>query len=251
LAIAAVKEVWTLEFAPALARAFPEARFLIIHRDPRAVLSSLIELADRNPDQAAHTVSYMRHWRKHVAVAHHLFGDPALSYRFASVRFEDLVARPKIELAAIYEFLGLTVSTDLSPAETSHTWLSNSSFAGAGAGIDVAASDRWRTYLSPDVIAAVDFHCEPEMRLLGYQPLDMRSEATEGVMRYVQEAHRRPGKWRSDAGDPTADMAWESRRREILNGRRASNAEVRRCFLFEDVLRAVADVPASTQKVSL
>src|SRR5262249_12400593 len=41
LRYAGVKEVWTIEFIPALARAFPGARFIIIERDPRAILASV------------------------------------------------------------------------------------------------------------------------------------------------------------------------------------------------------------------
>lgn len=247
--VVAIKEVWTLEFARPLARAFPEARFLVIHRDPRAVLASLIELARRDPDQAAHTVSYMRHWRKHMAVSHRLAKDPALSGCIAAVRFEDLVARPESEMAAVYQFLNLPVSAVGAPRDRS-AWPSNSSFADAGAGVDAGAAARWRTYLSPDVIAAVDYHCGPEMALLGYEPVDPSGDAADGVLRHVQEAHLRPGKWRSDSGDPAADMAWEARRREILDGRRADSDEIRRSFLFEDVFGALAEAAASTRKVS-
>lgn len=44
LAVAGIKELWTVEFALPLARAFPDARFLIIHRDPRAVVASLVAM---------------------------------------------------------------------------------------------------------------------------------------------------------------------------------------------------------------
>jgi hypothetical protein len=43
------KEVWTIEFIPALARAFPDARFIIIERDPRALPASVSAMARRDP----------------------------------------------------------------------------------------------------------------------------------------------------------------------------------------------------------
>src|SRR5262249_38522485 len=38
------KEVWVVEFFRPLARAYPDARFVLVHRDPPAVLASLLAL---------------------------------------------------------------------------------------------------------------------------------------------------------------------------------------------------------------
>ncbi len=40
--------------SPALARLFPEARFIVIHRDPRAVVASLLAMGRKDPTQKAH-----------------------------------------------------------------------------------------------------------------------------------------------------------------------------------------------------
>jgi len=52
-----MKEVWIIEFLTPLARAYPEARFIVIMRDPRAVIASMQALARSDPSQLAHTIA--------------------------------------------------------------------------------------------------------------------------------------------------------------------------------------------------
>lgn len=240
LAVVGIKEVWTPEFARPLAQALPDARFVIIHRDPRAVVASLIALMQADPSQAAHTVSYMRHWRKHVAVAHHLAADPVLADRLMTVRFEDLVSRPKPVMTAVCDFLDVPMNAAMLMPGRNDEWRGNSSFGLMGPGIDAAASTRWRHRLGSDAVATVEYHCAPEMKLAGYDPARDVGILTDAIRKWVSEADRHPGKWRSDSGDVAADLAWEERRWQLLTGKKAKPGEIRRCFLFENFLMTLA-----------
>jgi hypothetical protein len=95
------KEVWIFDFIPLLARAFPEARFYAIERDPRAIIASLLAMAARDPSQAAHPPSYMRHWRKSIALSRSFEADAAVRKRFRSVPYEELVNDPAAEARRI------------------------------------------------------------------------------------------------------------------------------------------------------
>ena len=75
-----------------LARAFPDARIIVIERDPRAILASLAAMAERDVTQAAHVVSYLRHWRKNVVLARRFERDPALEGRLLRLAYEELAA---------------------------------------------------------------------------------------------------------------------------------------------------------------
>ena len=62
-----VKDLWIVDQFPALAKAYPNARFVLIVRDPRAVVASVHGYRPIDPYQCGHTLSILRHWRKALA----------------------------------------------------------------------------------------------------------------------------------------------------------------------------------------
>src|SRR5262249_31113823 len=52
-----IKEVWMVDFYPVLARAYPDARFVVLLRDPRAVVASMLALREQDESQGAHVLS--------------------------------------------------------------------------------------------------------------------------------------------------------------------------------------------------
>ncbi len=236
-----IKEVWVLDFMPALARAFPTARFVAIERDPRAVIASLTTLAQSDPSQHAHAISYLRHWRKHVILARRFAADPTLADRFHLVRYEDLAAYPTLSARRLADFFDIDFDPRmLAPTEDRNgsAWRANSSYDSAVDGISPASIERWRDSLPSAALRTVEFFCWPEMALVNY-PLSTRAAPalSREIAEYVARADAEPGSWRSDSGDPAEEMAFESRRRELLSRAQESVdvALVRRCFLFESV----------------
>jgi len=90
------KEVWTDEFIPVLARALPEARFIQIVRDPRAVAASKNATDEQYP-----WLFLGRQWRKLAGLAHDYAADPHFGRRVCVVRYEDLVESPEESMHAI------------------------------------------------------------------------------------------------------------------------------------------------------
>jgi hypothetical protein len=239
LAWVGIKELWTVEYAAALARAFTSARFILIHRDPRAVVASLTEMARRDESQAAHLVSYMRHWRKHVALAERFARTPAFAGRVLVVRYEDVVATPQTYAEELAAFLGMPFSEAM--LRPGGDWYGNSSFGPNRNPIDRRNLDRWRSILSSAMISTVEFHCAPEMRILGYDLVVERNALNPAVAAEVSSSHRAPGKWRSDGGDPGDHLAWEVLRHHLLSSGAENWPEdmVRRCFLFTDMYKSL------------
>jgi hypothetical protein len=240
-----IKEVWVLDFLPALARAFPAARFIAIERDPRAVIASLAALAERDRSQHAHAISYLRHWRKTVVLARRFAADPDLADRFRLVRYEDVAARPTESARGIADFLALPFDPRmLAPAARGNgaaAWPGNSSYDDAVPGISDAPIARWRGSLPTATTRAVEFFCAPEMMLAGYPPISADPlMASDEIAAYVARADADPGSWRSDCGDAAAEMSFEGLRHGLLTRPDAVTDTdlIRRCFLFEPAYRA-------------
>ena len=232
------KEVWTSEYIPPLARAYPDARFILVRRDPRGVLASLQQLAQRDPSQAAHTISYMRHWRKEVAITESLRADPHLCERILLVRYEDLAQHSHQGMEQLASFLGIAPETGmLHPVMGAGGGLHGNSSYADFAGISTASVARWRNVLKPALRQTIEFICGPEMLTAGYLEPETQSPATVTVdlLRLFEAADREPGSWRSDTGTPEKQIADETLRWTWLTKPSAvteNPAELRRHFLF-------------------
>lgn len=234
---AGCKEVWVIEFVPMLAHLFPQARFYAIERDPRAIVASLLALARKDPTQAAHAPSYMRHWRKQIALARRFEADAALAGRFRSVSYEALAGGPEAEAERLCAELGIGYRPEMLRLAAGG-WGGNSSHEHATPDVYTASVDHWRGTLPERVAQAVDFHCGPEMRLTGYREGEQASP--RDMLSYLVEAGRAPGSWRSDTGDALRDFGDELSRHALLApGASAGTPLERRCFLFSETLNAI------------
>lgn len=240
------KEVWILDFVPLLARAFPDARFYVIERDPRAIIASLLAMAERDPTQAAHTPSYMRHWRKGIALARRFASQAGLKDRFRVISYETLARAPDAVARRLCDELELEYRDGMLSL-SAEGWSGNSSFA-EGRDVYESSVDRWMASLPADARAATDYLCGPEMALTSYRP--EAHVATDSVRAYLQGADRAPVSWQSSSGDAAADMAHEQARHGLLAAsERARGHEVRENFLFGETFDAIlaarsASVPA-------
>lgn len=233
------QEPWILEFFPALARARPDARFLVQFRDPRGVIASVKGLARTQPDQVVNAISYSRHWRKYVALVVRFLDHPLLADRLHVLRYEDLLARPAATARALCTFLGLSFDDQMLDASsyrdwgTGGTWQGNSSYETVAGTIDAAAADRWRATLDGGLHRLIDWLCGADMRLVGYEP-DHDDEPAAITALVAESASY--SKWRSDFGDPLLDLGCELVRRALLaDGGDADERLVRRCFLVPEL----------------
>ena len=234
---AGCKEVWVLEFIPMLVRLFPDARFLAVERDPRAIVSSLLAMATQYPTQAAHAPSYLRHWRKQVALTRRFELDPALAERFRSISFERLATEPEIEARRLCDELGIDFKPEMLRL-SADGWKGNSSYNHGGSDIYSDTVDRWRQILPKPLAQVADFLCGPEMALTPYHPVG--EVKLDIVLAYLIEAGLKPGSWRSDSGDLLTDFGGELVRHALLETSEVPvEGLAERCFLFADTLGAI------------
>ena len=244
-------EPWTLDSYPALLRAFPDSMALIVFRDPRAVVSSMLGVERIDPSQVAQVLSYVRHWRKYAALTLRMLAMPAFKHRIHVTAHDLIVTRPRPTIEEMCTALG--VELDEQMLDTGNyrdfakggVWAGNSSFEERTEGISSHRALRWRQKLEPVILHTIEYLCAPELRLIGYPTFtkfaDVTVDADADVTAFLLRDHASAANWRSDLGDPLADLGLESIRRHLLRLRELSSdtSLVRRCFLFEEVYRAV------------
>ena len=234
------KEVWAAPLIPAMARAWPRARFVLVRRDPRAVAASNLGVGD--PAQAGHPLSAARSWRAQEAIVARLRAG-GLGGRIHVVAFEALLADPGPVLGELCAFLGVEEDRGLlDPGRARGAdglpFAANTSHGAVAPGARPELSDRWRTALDPGALALVELVCGPEMEAAG-MALSGPPEP-EAALARLRADHARDWSWRTDRRDPEAAVADELARRALIHGPDAADGgEVRRRFLWPEALAAL------------
>ena len=250
------KEVWTSEFIPVLARAYPDARFILIRRDPRGVLASLLQMMKGNPTQAAHTISYMRHWRKEIAVTENLLADRSLHERLLLVHYEELVSKTQEGVERLAAFLGVEPESGMLNPVMGEAGKGNANSSyGVLNGISSLSIERWREVLEPRMQRTIEYVCGPEMWLSGYLASDARPHVRpEDLVLTFEAADRQPGSWRSDTGSPSEALVHEARRWALLEHPEANAndaAELRHHFLFTSLFQRLINLARKSERQSI
>ena len=156
---------------PFIRSVFPEARFLHIVRDPRAVYSSIRRAADswaapgsfpRNPIQIA------RRWRRLLEGARALRESDADLFELS---YETALEAPERELARLHEWIGLESDADMVQRcvdASSIDSLRKNAKAPSGFFRRGSASG-WREELKTSEIRAIEHEAGDEMRAWGYE----------------------------------------------------------------------------------
>lgn len=147
----------------ALAAAFPEAQFINLVRDVRAVAASILPL-DWGPNTVWEAGPW---WATHVALG--LAAERRLPGRVHTVRFEDLVTRPRPVLEEVCRFLG----TDFSGAMLGHREYAAMAYSPTAhhlvdAPPDPGRVDAWRQRLTPGQVEELEYRTGDLLALLGY-----------------------------------------------------------------------------------
>lgn len=240
-------ENWTVEFLLPLANAFPEGRFLIILRDPRAVIASNLHVS--NSSERGHIASYARCIRKQMACALYYQTLPVFRNRLVLLRYEDLIRDPEGKCKELCRFLEIPFHPDMldthkyvDPA-TGETYNGYSSFEPVAHGFKEHRIGRWRQHLPNDQVRLIDFICGFEMEFFGYEPLDHSESAPldPGILSALIKDGQEPKSWRTDFGLPEKDYGFEFLRRGLLLSPDFMFEEplVRKAFLYKEVYSAL------------
>ena len=170
-----------LRSAALLAELFPDARFIHIVRDGRAVVASIRAL-----DWGTHSArTLMRSWALKVG-----FGLAAESYltpeRCLRVRYEDLITAPEETLRRICAFAGLAFEPAmLSGAGFAVPVYTQKQHRLVGAPPDAKRIDAWAKTLSPRDVETCEFASGDMLTYLGYKTVfGSRAKAERPAERY-------------------------------------------------------------------
>jgi len=243
-------DTWIIDLFPALARAYPDARFLVVIRDPRAIVASQLKFLETDPAGVGHILSILRQWRKYIALANEFQHQPLFAGRLKLVRFEDQVTEPEKFAGELCDFLNLGYNpsmVDFSRYEDQaheRKWIGNSAFEKGLQRIDPAPARRWRSTLAPGALAATEFCCGPDMEICGYAPINPARHLAENhpAQKFLIEDGKRYSSWRTDTGDARIDFDRETFRRKLLSSpQRPDDQEIRKSFLsvaYFDLLKS-------------
>jgi hypothetical protein len=245
------KTVWANEFIPAVSRNYPNARFIQIVRDPRAVCAS------KNVGKARYPWLFMaRQWRKLAALSWLHGHDAILQGKVMTVRYEDLVAAPEVTAKSMCEFLNVDFSEHMIDARqyvdgAGESWRQNTSYGGGKTAFDQVAIGRWRDVLTADETAHIEMLCYPEMLLHGYAPTGIPQWRNEYVLSPVRVPDAQLAEWirheyPNDVLSVSMQVAMEAIRYRLLilpqDVLRQSMEELLEgCFLHRDVIERAAD----------
>ena len=164
------KTAFYTSIMPTLAECYPDARFILLLRDPRDVVSSLHHTPwgkQAYPSLADAALRWRVGMREAEAGLRGL--DPA---RLLPVHYEDLAREPERCLRQICEFLSVPFDpamlsfherTDQFIAQTSQAWHPNTFKP-----ISAASVERWRTRYSPEEVGLIELVCGSRMSKWGY-----------------------------------------------------------------------------------
>ena len=192
-----------VRYLPLLQAHFPNARFVHLVRDPRAVAASLI----RSNVHRSTAYYAARRWRMDVdfGLAHER-ASPASVQRIA---YEDLVAQPERVVREVCAFCNLEFDPGMLATPEARGSEYSDFYAQIHANVDRPATldfvDRWAEDLSPEEIAWIESVAGDRMIELGYAPVssaqpslpsgwqNRRDRIGRMIGQTAQYARRRPG----------------------------------------------------------
>jgi hypothetical protein len=147
---------------------FPGAGFVHVVRDPRAVVSSLIQ-SDVHRSNAYFGA---RRWLRDVSLG--LDSETSHPGRILRIRYEDLVADTTAALTSLSSFLGFDYEPSMSAGSSSGAEEYSRFYETIHANLNLPPTDRfvskWKERLTPRDVEVVEAICNPLMTELGYEP---------------------------------------------------------------------------------
>ncbi len=155
-----------------LNRAFPGIRWLLIHRDPRGVASSM----KRSSQHTSSVVRACRRWLNDNRMIIDIRRDGISPSNILLISFEELILNYDEMLDKIFSFLSLEpIDRDEVNRLGRPVFFKRSRFrintVRGNLTPDPGIIDKWREVLTPQEIRYVEQTCAGEMKILGYKPV--------------------------------------------------------------------------------
>jgi len=160
-----------------LAEAFPDAKFIHVVRDPRAVVLSRVRAGFGSNLIEPNTHRWRRAAEMHKEHAEAL----SAAGRYLLVRYEELVTDPEETLGRVCAFLGIPMTDAMLEhdkrdetgfPERSREWMANTQRP-----VFTSSIEKWKTEMKPVHAAMVDASLGEHVTAMGYEPSGSRVPA--------------------------------------------------------------------------
>ena len=158
-----IKEVWLNEFIPVLNDHDKNFKYILIIRDPRAVIASNFASSE-----AAYPIIFLiKQWKKIVNLS--FFYKNKYPKKVHIILYENLITKPQYELKKLSKFLGVNVVTSLQK-DPLDNWVQNSSYKTTKKKFNQSSLKKWKVVLKKNEILFIEKYCYLEMMHLKYKP---------------------------------------------------------------------------------
>jgi len=246
--IIGILDSWIVEMFLPLAKLFKNSKFIVIIRDPRASISSNLKV--KNKQNIANTLSFIKSWRKMIALVIYYKTLKIFKNRLHIVVHEDLVRNPKKICKKICKFLNVKFENKMLNTKkyinysTGKTWSGGSNFEKKAFGFSTRRTNRWKNKLSYIEIKAIEFIAHHEMKLLNYRfyKNDNFSKLKNGLS-FLIEGDKKKRKWKTDSKRIEFNYGAEFFRNYLFDIKSVGKDKslVRRLFLFKEVYDKIMD----------
>ena len=150
-------------------RRFPNAKFLVTLRDPRAILATQIALEKTRKTKRFSVYYVIAHWRAAANLARRVRAGDG---RGLFVQFEQLVGEPATVMKKVCEYLEINFDPEvvLKPTKIGEPWGGNSAAQIGFSQVSAEPASRWENELSENEVGWVEWHCRELMPEFGYEP---------------------------------------------------------------------------------
>lgn len=241
-----LNENWAIEFFPALARSFREAKFLVIIRDVRAAIFSALKQKDRT--KMIQVLSFAKGWRKNIAFSQHFLADPLFKDRLMVCKYEDFVTEPKKHLQEMCDWLGVKFKEEmLDPRNyvdgNGQIWKGNSYIHDKRPpGIYPDSINSWQGKLDKKIVEVIEFVAAAELIAFGYELAEYKGGSlSAAALEFLKENSLVKSSWKSSTISLEDELEKESFRNQLVldRGKDTSKDIIEAYFLFEAAYKRV------------
>jgi hypothetical protein len=234
-------ENWAIELFPLLADMFPQSKFIIVIRDPRASISSALKQKDKT--KMIQVSSFVRGWRKNVALMKFYQLDPRFKDRLYICNYEKFVENSTTLIKDLCSFVEVKFSDKMLDSKnyldgSGNQWKGNSyAHEKAPSGIYKDSINIWEQQLSQEIAESIEFLAYPELKSLGYKPLHYHNFPSNQVCQFLQKDFLTHSSWKNTKGTASEEIKHEVFRNFMIDSKNATfpDIDIRRYFLFKNV----------------
>ncbi|MDC3085609.1 sulfotransferase, partial [Candidatus Pelagibacter sp.] len=168
-------ESWNICSLPSIAKSFPEAKFVILIRDPRAIYAALEKNAVKRKELRVQLLSFARHFRKYVILANLFLNKKEFKKKLMIIKYEDLILKTEKKTKKICKFLNIHYDKSMLDVKNLKDYGKNKKFVATSAfGLRFNSFDKrplknWEKYLHPLDVKTIEYLCTKELESVGYK----------------------------------------------------------------------------------